>query len=91
MNRKEKFIPDGFIEAKKFIELVNSIATNFAGAERAFSNLKMVKSYLRNRQSTSRTEALLRMYKEKDITSELLENETQVRSLVRKILKKIEF
>jgi len=74
-----------FEEMKLVIERVLVIPVNSASAERSFSTVRKIKTYLRTSMTTIRLHNLALISIEREFTSELLEDPTKIISEFAKI------
>lgn len=68
----------GFEELKKVIELIVVIPVSSASAERSFSTMRRVKTYLRSTMKSSRLNELTLLSIEREISGQFMDNPSAV-------------
>lgn len=84
----DEFEENEFLNCRILAEYISVIPSNTASAERAFSNLKYLKSHLRTTQTDERTESILLIYSEIDISKQMECNDTEIRNILKVFMEK---
>lgn len=90
-DKKEKLIPSGYSQLKDFINYIITLSSNSSSAERGFSILSTIKTKIRNSLGDQKTNNLLRISTEKDLTHKYMNSQELLKVFLKKFAEKKRF